>query len=244
MNVALTVAILFCAFYLGGVAAFGANMIALPLLLWAGWDLRSAMAVVLVAGGIQPLSMACLNWRAVDFAVLIRILIMAGLGIPLGFATADILPERALGLCLGSLLIIVAASRLIEHLRRREWQPPAWCLYALLLGGGVLHGAFGNGGATLTVYGRYALPNKGAFRGTLSIMWVILNAIVVAGLVLDGDVDSSVAVVAVPGVPAVLLATWLGHRVAKKISDARFADAVAILLFMAGAATVARNMTN
>ncbi|MCX6971807.1 MAG: hypothetical protein NTV93_16860 [Verrucomicrobia bacterium] len=46
---------------------------------------------------------------------------------------------------------------------------------SLLIPGGIIHGAFGTGGAAITIFGRYTLPEKEAFRGSLSLMWVILN---------------------------------------------------------------------
>lgn len=53
--------------------------------------------------------------------------------------------------------------------------PPRFVMNSLLIPGGIIHGAFGTGGAAITIFGRYTLPEKEAFRGSLSLMWVILN---------------------------------------------------------------------
>jgi uncharacterized membrane protein YfcA len=242
MHLLGTVIILFLTHCLGGVAAFGSTLMALPLLLWSGWDLRSAVAVLLIVGSAQAIHMAWLTWRGADIKALLRIILLAGLGIPFGFAAAEYLPRQTLGICLGAVLVAAGLSRLLEHWCRREWRPPAWALFFLLAAGGVIHGAFGSGGATLTVYARYALKEKSAFRGTLSVMWVILNAIVIGGLIIEGQVGRSVAVVALPGVPVILLATWLGHKLAERLSQERFLDLVSLLLVLAGTMTIARNL--
>ena len=238
----LTLAILFATHALGGAAAFGSTLLALPLLLLAGWDLRPAVALLLLVGTAQSVSLACLTWRGADRRALGRILIAAGFGIPIGLLAADLLPERALGLLFGGLLIVAGATRLLEHGSRRPWTPPPWVLRLLLVVGGIIHGAFGSGGATLIVYARFTLREKDAFRGTLSIMWTALNLAVIAPLVWRGHVNQAVMSIGLAGIPAVLLATWVGHRWVAGMSQERFALLVAVLLCLAGALTLARNV--
>ncbi|MFW5681986.1 MAG: TSUP family transporter [Phycisphaeraceae bacterium] len=237
-----TLVILFATHLVGGLAAFGSTLLALPLLLLVGWELRPAVGVLLIVGSVQAVSMAVLTGRGADRAALLRMLLVAGAGLPVGFLFAHVLPQTGLQVVLGVVLAAAGASRLIEHWRKREWRPPAWALWTLLGAGGIIHGAFGSGGATLTVYGRYALPTKEAFRGTLSIMWVVLNVFVIGGLIAEGSVGGGVAKVALPGAVAILAATLLGHRLAERLSQARFRDVVAGLLCVAGAVTIARSL--
>ena len=238
----LTLIVLFATHLVGGLAAFGSTLLALPLLLLVGWELRPAVGMLLIVGSVQAVSMAVLTGRGADRAALLRILLVAGAGLPVGFLLAGWLPRTGLQVVLGVVLAAAGASRLVEHGRNSAVQPPAWVLWGLLGAGGIIHGAFGSGGATLTVYGRYALPTKEAFRGTLSIMWVVLNAFVIAGLVAEGSVGGEVAKVAAPGAVAIFAATLLGHRLAERLSQARFRDVVAGLLCIAGAVTIARSL--
>jgi len=239
---ALTLLILFVTHLVGGVAAFGSTLLALPLILLAGWELRPAVAMLLIIGSVQALSMAWLTGRDADWRVLRRIFVIAGIGLPLGFLFAHLLPQRALQAILGLVLACAGASHFVERRLGREWQPAGSVLNALLLAGGVIHGAFGSGGATLTIFGRYALPQKEAFRGTLSIMWVVLNVFVIAGLAAEGQVSYDVAEVAIPGAIVVFLGTVLGHRLATRLSQARFRDVVAALLVLAGGVTITRTV--
>jgi len=238
----ITLIILFTTHVVGGLVAFGSTLLALPLLLCAGWELREAVAMLLIIGSVQALNMAWLTWRDADRSALGRICLLAGAGIPIGFLFADLLPDTFLGIGLGLVLAVAGLSRLIEQHRRKPWQIPPWALKGLLVMGGLIHGAFGSGGATLTVYARYALPQKDVFRGTLSVMWVILNLVVITGLVVRGEVPSNIAVMAVPGVPTILLATWLGHRLAVNTPQDRFIDIVSIFLFCGGILTIAQRL--
>jgi len=242
MQPATTLFVLVVTHVVGGVAAFGSALLALPLLLLIGWDLQPAVALVVIVGLVQALQMTLATWRGADRKALVRILVVAGIGIPIGFVVAGLLPERSLGALLGGLLIAAGASRLLERRAGREWSPPRWAMNALLLAGGVVHGAFGTGGATLTIYGRYAFRDKEAFRGTLSIMWLILNVFVLARLLLQGHAGRTVLLAALPGVPAVILATWAGERIARRLSREQFAAAVAVLLCAAGVLTACRSI--
>jgi hypothetical protein len=237
-----TLIILFTTHLVGGLAAFGSTLLALPLMLLVGWDLRPAVGMLLIAGSVQPVLLAVMAGKGADRAVLLRVLLVAGAGLPIGFLFAGRLPQTGLEVVLGVVLAAAGASRLVEHWRKSDMTPPAWVLWGLLGAGGIIHGAFGSGGATLTVYARYALPTKEAFRGTLSILWVVLNVFVIGGLIAEGAVGDEVAKVAVPGAIAILAATLLGHRVAERLSQERFRDFVAALLFVAGAVTIAQSL--
>lgn len=235
-------AILFATHFLGGVAAFGSTLLALPLLLLTGWNLPPAVALLLIVGLAQAVQVTCLTWRSTDRRALAHILVVAGLGIPIGLQFGGLLPARVLGVCLGVLLIGAGASRLFERLLRKDCVVPLWALNALLLIGGVVHGAFGSGGTTLTIYGRYALQDKATFRGTLSVMWVMMNVTVLTGMAVRDQITGETVLMALPGVPVVALATWLGHRTANRLSQEQFANAVAGLLCFAGILTICRNV--
>lgn len=237
-----TLIVLFAAHFLGGLAAFGSTLLALPLLLLIGWETRPAVALLVMVGLVQATLVACLTWRGVRGRTLLHILVVAGVGIPIGFLIGNVLPRRGLDMLLGLLLMAAGASRLLEHWGRKEYRPPNWLMNALLIVGGIVHGAFGSGGVTLTIYGRYALKDKEAFRGTLSVMWVVMNLFVLAGLVMEGHLGPPVSAAAMPGAFAVVLATWLGHRMARRLSQEQFTNAVAVLLCVAGVLTIGRNV--
>lgn len=243
MNLFIVLLVLFATHVLGGLAAFGSALLALPLLLAVGTGLTESVALVLAVGLAQGAHMAWLTGRNADRRVLRRMLLLAGCGLPVGFILATRLPGPLLQGALGVVLLAAGTSRLLEGHRTAPWSPPQRLLDGLLLLGGVIHGAFGTGGAAITVYGRYALPDKEAFRGTLSVMWIILNVPLFAALVWRSGVGGATIETALLAVPVVLLATWLGHRLAARLPPQRFADLVAVLLFAAGVLTLLRNFS-
>lgn len=237
-----TLLVLFVTHFIGGIAAFGSTLLALPLLLLLGWELQTAVVLLLIAGSVQALTMAALTWRGADRRKLRRIFLLAGAGLPVGLAIAEWLPRTALQCVLGALLILAGTSHVVEKSLKTQWCLPRWLLDALLVAGGIVHGAFGVGGATLTIYARYDLPTKEAFRGTLSVTLLVLNLFAIGGLAAKGHAGGGVLMPAVLGGIVIFMATILGNRLVARISQQSFRDLVSGLLIIAGLTTVARTM--
>ena len=107
-----------------------------------------------------------------------------------------------------------------------------------LLGAGVIHGIFATGGPLAVFVSARELPEKARFRGTLSMLWLILNALVMPRLVLDGHVDGATlgtsGLMLLPLGLGIGVGEWIHHR----LDEARFRVVVASVLLAAGAVLV------
>jgi uncharacterized membrane protein YfcA len=111
---------------------------------------------------------------------------------------------------------------------------------AALLGAGVIHGIYASGGPMLVyAIGREGLTKK-VFRSTLSMVWIVLNLILIARFLLAGDYDREVGLdilLLVPTVPlGILVGEWVHHR----IDERRFRMAVLVLLIAAAISLIVR----
>jgi uncharacterized membrane protein YfcA len=111
---------------------------------------------------------------------------------------------------------------------------------ALLVLGGVAHGLFGTGGPMIVYVMRRRLPEKRAFRATLAVLWIVLNAALVANFASADlyvhrtlEVMLVIALTVVPGLV-------LGARIHQRLDPARFERAVWLLLLAAGLALAIR----
>ncbi|CAN5469539.1 hypothetical protein BH11MYX1_BH11MYX1_52090 [soil metagenome] len=111
---------------------------------------------------------------------------------------------------------------------------------ALLVLGGIAHGLFGTGGPMIVYVMRRRLPDKRAFRATLAVLWIVLNAALVANyasahLYTARTVDLLIAIglTVVPGLV-------LGARIHRRLDPAWFERAVWLLLLAAGLALAIR----
>ena len=142
------------------------------------------------------------------------------------------------------LAFLALSARDLHHLRSANAAPekpisrPA--SVAALLGAGVIHGIYASGGPMLVyAIGREGLTKK-VFRSTLSMVWIVLNLILVARFLLAGDYDREVGLdilLLVPTVPlGILVGEWVHHR----IDERRFRMAVLVLLIAAAISLVVR----
>lgn len=235
-----TVLIIFVTHYLGAVASFGATLMAIPLLMWVRDDLTLWIVLTLLVGTIQCVQVCRYTWRDADGREVRRILLWCGLALPLGLISQRQLPEVLLRSALGTVLIASGLVRLCGDGRRGNRPLPPWLGRATLLVAGVIHGAFTCGGSALVLYASRAIPEKRAFRGTLTAVWLLLNTGLIAVRVGDGDIRWPHLWQAAALTPVVLLAGWLGQASAARLPQAAFAKLVAGLLVVAGGVTIAR----
>ena len=142
------------------------------------------------------------------------------------------------------LAFLALSARDLHHLRSANAAPekpisrPA--SVAALLGAGLIHGIYASGGPMLVyAIGREGLTKK-VFRSTLSMVWIVLNVILVARFLLAGDYDREAGLdilLLVPTVPlGILLGEWVHHR----IDERRFRMAVLALLVAAASSLIVR----
>lgn len=233
------IAVITCTHWIGGITAYGSALLALPVLIWIV-DLPSARAALIVIGMIQAVQIFIYTFRNISWPKFRRMLFWAGLGLPVGMLTVTRLPREPLLVLLGVILIAGGLSKLapVPASIKNGW--PKSLLTGLMFLGGLIHGAFGTGGAAMVVAAQQEVPEKEAFRGTLSLFWVVLNSILIGGLTIDGTLKGDAIPMSIIGVPLVMLASWHANRVAGRLSQNFFVKLVAVLLFAAGIITIAR----
>jgi uncharacterized membrane protein YfcA len=141
------------------------------------------------------------------------------------------------GVALWQLKAALAAEAVLRPL------PEAWRV-AGLLGAGVIHGVFATGGPLAVFVSARELPDKHAFRATLSALWVVMNALVVPRLVQVGAVTGETlqqsALLLVP----LAVGTLVGERVHAAVDEKTFRVAVAGLLVIAGGVLLVGSLSN
>ena len=111
-----------------------------------------------------------------------------------------------------------------------------------LLGlGGVAHGLFGTGGPMIVYVVRRRLPDKRAFRSTLAVLWLVLNAALLANFASAHLYTRQVAHTGLAIAAVILPGLVLGERIHRRLDPARFERAVWIVLLLAGIALAIRS---
>jgi len=210
-------------------ASIGAQLVPLELLLPAFIPLNMVMSSWLLTRGTRAIA-----WRMLA----VEIAPPVGLGAAGGLALFHLPGKTWLALGLG--VFVIALSTL--ELARPASRPLARGYRLALLGlGGVAHGLFGTGGPMIVYVVRRRLPDKTAFRGTLAVLWLVLNTALLVNFATSrlygrpvAEALGVAALVIVPGLA-------LGDRIHHRLDPARFERVVWILLLVAGAALAVRS---
>ena len=172
--------------------------------------------------------------------LLARILPWMGLGLCVGLFIFERASHELLRRLFGAFVVALAAVELWRLLREstvaRTVSPPA--ATAALLGAGVMHGLFSTGGPLLVWALGQSVPEKRAFRATLSCVWLVLGSALTVAYAMNGRLDggtlrATATLLPVLGV-AIAAGEWAHHR----LDERRFRVLVYGLLLGAGASSL------
>ncbi len=174
----LTGLIIFISHAVEAITGFGCTILAFPFITYL-LGIHKAKVLLAIIGWILSLYIVSTKFKRIQFRQFFVIVILAGAGMPLGIYFFNNFPSEMLKLILGIFIIITAVLQLSKAYFKAEARlnPPPQIYYLLLFLGGVIHGAFATGGPFIVFYATKKLPEKGAFRATLSLLWLTLNTI-------------------------------------------------------------------
>jgi uncharacterized membrane protein YfcA len=173
-----------------------------------------------------------------------RILPLTGLGLPIGYALFRVLGTEWLRRGYGAFVFAVALVQLALTLRAKDGprgpRPGPATAAAFLVSGGIIHGLYASGGPLVVLYASRAIRDKGAFRSTLSALWLVVNTVLVAVHVAGGSINAATAKASVYLLPSLVLGIALGEFLHDRIDERRFRLVVFALLVVAGGSLALR----
>jgi len=244
MTQALLAAIVFLSFGIEAALGFGCNVLALTMAVHF-YPLDTLLPVLVGLNLLVSAYIVLRHRRAIDWPVLLRrVLPLMLLGLPAGMLLLYAGSGGALKLGFG---VFVVGLSLIELVRlliaRRSAAPvrplPTWQAVIVLLGGGLMHGLYASGGPMAVYFSSRALPDKGAFRATLSLLWLLLNLILMVGYVVRGMVTWETARLWALLLPALALGIVGGEWLHNKVDAWTFRLLIFALLLAGGSVLVA-----
>jgi uncharacterized membrane protein YfcA len=211
---------------------FAAHLVPIEVLLPVMTPLNFGLGSYIVARHRQHI-----EWRL----LLRRVLPLVVLGLPIGMLLFNLRGQGWLKVVLGLLVASLASlelwafkrGRVIAPLGRRQGS-------ALLFAGGIVHGLFVTGGPFVVyVLGR-ELTDKGAFRSTVSMLFLPLTVALWTNYYLTGLVDETVVKLTAAAVVPVLAGMALGEWAHTRVDNRSFKLALWVALLIGGASLALR----
>ncbi|MBW2528217.1 MAG: sulfite exporter TauE/SafE family protein, partial [Deltaproteobacteria bacterium] len=215
----LLVLIVFLAFLVEATLGFGATVVTvvlgvflfpLDLLLPAFVPLNLVLSLYLVGRYVKDVA-----WRL----LLLRIVPLMGVGMPVGMFLFHSAGHQWLNVAFGTFVVLLSAVEL-WRLRSAAGQTQPLRMparVALLVSGGMIHGAFATGGPMAVYVAGREIEGKSQFRSTLSALWFVLNAVLVIGYAIGGELGQEsltlTAYLVLPLVFGLVAGEWLHARV-------------------------------
>lgn len=232
------------------IAGFGSTVLSLTLgaQLFSIEDLLAMLVPLnlLLSIGILIRSGHQIHWKI----FLYRILPIAGAGLPIGIFlfqrySGTTLIQTAFGL----VVVLLSTFELAKMAWEKRYGPiqvaqdsllPSRISLIFLFLGGIMQGMYASGGPFIVYYASRALPEKGSFRATLSLLWLLMNLVLVATLSESGKVSAYTLQFSFYLVPAVLAGLFAGSKIHDHVSEYAFRAGVYVLLAVAGFALLLR----
>jgi hypothetical protein len=235
----LVALVIFAGYLVFGITGFGASPITIPVLVHV-LPLVFVLPLAAILDLGSGLALGLRTRRQAATRELLTLVPFTLVGLTLGVTLLVSLPREATLVALGLFVCGYATHVMLrrETARRltRWWAAPAGLV------GGVVGALFGMGGPPYVAYLAGRIPDPAAQRATISQM-VILNvglrvlAFAVAGLLTSRALWVAVALL----LPVAWIGVWAGHRVHVRLAAAAAARIVGAVLFLAGAALIARS---
>lgn len=223
--------VLFVANVIQAITGFAGTVLAMPPSIYLlGMD--NAKVVLNVMALLSGLMIAVMSYHHMNKKEVIKICVCMVEGMAIGIQICKTVPsEQILLIIYGVIILLIAGKNLLCH--RQRTLPKAFLLVILLLAG-VIHGMFVSGGALLVVYAAQVLKEKEEFRATLAPVWVVLNSILLVSQVRQGVfTEGNIRLILISIIP-LFMATWLGKKLVKKVSQKVFLNLTYVLLLVSG----------
>src|SRR5689334_22250765 len=224
------------AFAVRSAAGFGAVLIALPMLAFI-LPVSTAVAVTTALTAITSIHQLSRHWRRVAWGHFAIMALYSAIGIGIGFYFINMLDEHALRRSLGVFLILYSLYAMATA-KASPVLPTRWRgILAAGTGvtGGLLGTLFGAGvGPIYVVYFNTLRMEREIFRVTMSTVVLLGGAARIVGYARLGFYEASSVVLIAIGLPLVVIGSWFGDRVIRKLNPRTFGWLVGALILLSG----------
>ncbi len=209
-----------------GVTAFGFALISVPFLVLV-LDVKDAVVIVSLLALSSEVLLAFRVWNDVHWRTVGTLMVGSWIGMPLGLLVLLRVPDEVLRLVVGLAAIVLAGAlaagmRITARGLRTEFAVGALS--------GILQTSTSISGPPIVAYLVGRGHDRDEFRGVMAL-YLLAGSIVAVGIfVVAGVVTRDVVLLALVGLPAVLIGNTSGNWLASRIDAAIFRRIVIALL--------------
>jgi uncharacterized membrane protein YfcA len=230
--------VLMGAFAVRSAAGFGAVLIAVPMLAFV-MPMSTAVSIGSALTAITSVHQLGRGWRHIAWREFRTISLYTAVGIALGFYVFALLDEDLLRRWFGGFLVLYALYALWTA-KAPVVLPTRWhgvLAAATGISGGFIGALFGAGvGPIYVIYFNTLRLEKEVFRVTMTTVALIGGLTRITGYAGMGFYQRSTLLLLAVGLPMVIIGSWLGDRVVRRLNPQHFGVFIGGLILLSGVA--------
>ena len=222
------------------ITGFGGAVLAMPFVT-SLIGMREGVMVITSLGWVLALYIAVTKRKQINWPQFIRICLSMLVGLPVGMYFFRKFDVHFLKRFLAIFIVLVSVWHLLMRIFIKKSEPAgtakgwkALPCFLVLVAGGIVHGMLSSGGPLVVIYAAKALPEKGAFRATLCLLWVVLNTIIIALYIIERSFTAQAAGTMGIIAPFIVLGIAAGEKIHDKLNERFFSIIVFAMLLAAG----------
>ena len=218
------------------VTGFGATAISLGLGSYL-FSLKEMVIALVIIGWLQALFLVIRGFKHIIWKILFtRILLFSAIGMPVGMWFYQHFGEGQLKFFLGVFVTLVALQQIYLLRKGDGVLKPLHIIFAatVLIAGGFIYGIFAAGGPLVVYFASREIKEKAAFRATISMLWLILNSVLIVRYLLGGLIEKPTLELAGLLIPALIIGIVIGEILHKKVNERIFKFVVQGILLLTG----------
>jgi uncharacterized membrane protein YfcA len=238
MNLALLCGVVLVSYMVNATTGFGGAMIAVTVGIHL-YSIELLVPIMVLLNLAISIYIVIRHHDGIDYGQLLRrMLPLAGLGLPVGIVIFSVAKTTMLNTALGIFVICFSVFELAILLKKGEEavrEPMSLAQSSFwLFSGGVLHGMYASGGPLVVYYASRNIPEKRAFRSTLSALWLTLNTALLIAFLATGKFTSESAWMTLVLLPVLAIGIAIGEWLHNVLPDKGFRVLVYSVLLVAG----------
>ncbi len=221
----------FFAYLINGITGFAGNIFAMPVGMISIGHAES-IVVLNCTGFLASCLIAFTSIKHCNWKELAKMLVVMAIFMAIGAWINTVAPLSILSKIYGVAVLVIAIRGLFFN--KEERLLPEWLLFVILAIAGLIQGMFVSGGSFLAIYALQKLKDKDEFRATTTMTWVFLNGGYALFGIGGGGLEGDGLLVLAVCIPLLILSTWLGGLIQKRISQQQFVKFTYVLLMVIG----------
>lgn len=225
----MAITYIFLSFLVSSIAGFAGAAFAVPLTA-SIIGLENARCAVNIISIAFNATISIQQRKNIKIKEIVPILMIIFLGMGFGvFINSYITSEEVMLRILGSCILLLSGLKLLVD---KEMKLNKWRSFGIIFVSGIVNYMFLCGGIILVLYMGQKYRNKDQFRGTNGIIFLLQSILMFFLQQSKGMYNQESYLVGLLGIVPVIIATMIGKKIVKKISQKHFEKITYILLMI------------